>query len=176
MNTLLMMMGGSGTRYGADIPKQYIEIDGKPIFSYIIENYDKLDNVDYIVVVSHEDWVSFVEDEMKARNIQTPWSVVKGGDTRSESVLNGLTEAMRVGGADDVALIHDATHPYVDAEGVTAIIDAVNEFGGATLGAPEYDTMYQMTEDQFIDKVIPRQLIVSGASPEAFKPGQIKDI
>ena len=51
MNILMLMMGGSGTRFGADIPKQYVKVEGKPIFSYILKGYDDCDFIDAIVVV-----------------------------------------------------------------------------------------------------------------------------
>ena len=175
-NILLMMMGGSGTRFGADIPKQYIEIDNVPIFAYIIDKYAKMPEIDEMVIVSHKDWINFVEEWLSKLAVKTPWIVTVGGETRSESVFNGLKAMKEFASSEDVILIHDATHPYVDIEGTVKIIDAVNEFGGATLGAFQYDTVYQMNEDHFIEKVVPRQKIVSGASPEAFRFGDIYDI
>ena len=175
-NFLLMMMGGSGTRFGADIPKQYIEIDDIPVFVYIVEKYSKMSEIDEMIIVSHKDWIDFVEDWVKRLDVKIPWKITAGGDTRSESVYNGLTAMKESAAADDVVLIHDATHPYVDIQGTKDVIDAVNEFGGATLGAFQYDTVYQMNEEHFIEKVVPRQEIVSGASPEAFRFGEIYEI
>ncbi len=57
MNILLLMMGGSGTRFGADIPKQFILVEEKPIFSYILNKYDKMDTIDEIIVISHKHWI-----------------------------------------------------------------------------------------------------------------------
>ena len=68
-NFLLMMMGGSGTRFGADIPKQYIEIDDIPVFAYIIDKYSKVPEIDEMVIVSHKDWIDFVEDWVKRRTL-----------------------------------------------------------------------------------------------------------
>ena len=65
MNTVLLMMGGSGTRFGAAIPKQYIKVNNRPIFSYILEGYNKLECVDKIIIVSHADWVDYVEEVAK---------------------------------------------------------------------------------------------------------------
>lgn len=112
----------------------------------------------------------------KKCDIKVPFNVVAGGDTRSESVFNGLTDIKRFAGENDVVLIHDATHPYVDIEGTKGVIDAVNQFGGATLGAFQYDTVYRMNAEHFIEEVVPRQEIVSGASPEAFRFGDIYEI
>ena len=82
MNTVLLMMGGSGTRFGADIPKQYIKVNDRPIFSYILEAYNKLDCVDKIIIVSHTDWVSYVEVIAKESKADKLYRVVTGGATR----------------------------------------------------------------------------------------------
>ena len=175
-NILLLMMGGSGTRFGADIPKQYIEIENIPIFSYILKKYAQMNEVQEIVIVSHKDWLEFVCEWAEKCEIKVPWHVTAGGDTRSASVFNGLKEIKKFANDNDVILIHDATHPYVDVQGTKDVIDAVNEFGGATLGAFQYDTVYKMNEEHFIEEVVPRQEIVSGASPEALKFGDIYKI
>ena len=176
MNTVLFMMGGTGTRFGADIPKQYIEIEGRPIYTYVVEAYAGIDEIDNIVIVSHADWIDFVHQTNEKLGLKKIAGVVAGGSTRSESVLNGLNKISEFGAAHDVVLIHDATHPYVDKEGTLKIIESVKKHGGATLGACQYDTMYMMDENNMLTKVVPRQFIVSGASPEAFEFGTIYDI
>ena len=71
-------------------------------------------------------------------------------------------------------MIHDITHPYMDTEGNRKIVEAVKEFGGATLGQRQYDTVYQMNATtHMLERVVPRETIVSGASPEAFRYGDL---
>lgn len=176
MNTVLLMMGGSGTRFGASIPKQYIKVNDRPIFSYILEGYNKLDFVDKIIIVSHADWVDYVNDIAKEINADKLYKVVCGGDTRSDSVKNGLICASEYSNDNDVILIHDATHPYVDEKGTKEVIEAVKEFGGATLASFNYDTVYRMDDDHILTNIEPRFNIVAGASPEAFTFKRIYDI
>lgn len=175
-NILLMMMGGSGTRLGADIPKQYLEVAGKPIFHYIVKKYAEMSEIDTICIVSHADWIEFVQNAISDIAFSARVIVTAGGDNRSASVRNGLRAVAEFASEKDVVMIHDATHPYVDCEGTLAVIEAVNEVGGATLGARQYDTCYLMDESQNLKKVIPRQELVSGASPEAFRFGDISRI
>mgnify|MGYP003297763320 CR=1 FL=1 len=175
-NHLLLMMGGSGTRLGADRPKQYIEVEGMPIFAYILEAYDKLDCIDTIVIVSHSSWFDYVEEWKEKLNLSKRIIITGGGTNRSESVKNGLIALEPYAEAKDSVLLHDATHPYVDKEGTEGVIEALKEYEGATLGAYQYDTVYKITEDDVIEKVIPRQLVVSGASPEAFIYDRIYEI
>ena len=176
MNTVLLMMGGSGTRFGADKPKQYIEVGGRPIFSYILEGYNSLPDVDKIIIVSHADWIDYVQEIARGINADKLYRVVAGGETRSESVKNGLKAAAEFSSDDDVILIHDATHPYVDAEGTREVIEGVKEYGGATLAQFNYDTVYRMDDDHILTNIEPRFNIVAGASPEAFTFGRIYDI
>ena len=176
MNTVLLMMGGSGTRFGAAIPKQYIKVNDRPIFSYILEGYNKLECVDKIIIVSHADWVDYVEEVAKEIGADKLYKVVTGGDTRSDSVKNGLICASEYSSDDDVIMIHDATHPYVDKKGTQEVIEAVKEFGGATLASFNYDTVYKMDDDHILTNIEPRFNIVAGASPEAFTFKKIYDI
>ena len=168
-NILLLMMGGSGTRFGADIPKQFIEVNGKPVFSYIIEKYLALDVVSDIVCVCHASWLDFTRDWVASRVSSCSVRVVEGGASRSESVRNGLAAVAEDAAAEDVVLIHDATHPYVDEENLNKVVFAAQRNGGATLGARQYDTVYGINpETGILEEVIPRDTVVTGASPEAF--------
>ena len=173
MNYLLLMMGGSGTRLGADRPKQYIEIDGIPIFVYILNSYDKVECIDEIIIVSNDMCIDYVQNWINNLQLNKPTSIVAGGKTRSHSVYNGLKEVSKTAKNDDIVLLHDATHPYVDEKGTLNVIEAIEEYGGATLGAFQYDTVYRMNDEGFITDVIPRQELVAGASPEGFKFGKI---
>lgn len=176
MNTVLLMMGGSGTRFGADKPKQYIEVGGRPIFSYILEGYNRLEDVDRIIIVSHADWIGYAEEIAREIGADKLYRVVAGGATRSESVKNGLIAAAEYSKPEDVILIHDATHPYVDAQGVSEVIEGVRTYGGATLAQFNYDTVYRMDDEHILTNIEPRFNIVAGASPEAFTFGRIYDI
>ena len=168
MNILLLMMGGSGTRLGTEIPKQYIEINNRPIFSYILEAHQECEYIDKIVIVSNAAWLDYVHTWVANLNADKVASVVKGGPNRSTSVLNGLLAVKDWASDDDIILIHDATHPYCDSEGIKQVIVAVKEVGGATLGQAQYDTVYQTFEDGRIEKTLQRRFVFSGASPEAF--------
>lgn len=169
MNHCLLMMGGIGSRFGADRPKQYIEVDGRPVFIYILKRLFQLKCIDKIIVVSNEVWIDFVNQSVgKFIGDTDRILITRGGTSRSESVKNGLMVLKKYALDDDVVLIHDATHPYVDEKGILEVIRAVKKYGGATLAAKQYDTCYMVNEKNEIESVIPRQFLVSGASPEAF--------
>ena len=176
MNAMLLMMGGSGTRFGKDRPKQYTLVDDRPLFSYILQKADATSCIDRMVVVSHADWVDYASEWCSKSLKRLPFDVVSGGSNRSESVLNGLAKLSSYAKDSDVVLIHDATHPYLDSEGIVQVVDAVKEYGGATMASKNYDTVYRTNENGFLACVEPREYIVSGASPEAFRFGDIYSI
>lgn len=176
MNIMLLMMGGTGTRFGADIPKQYILIKNKPVFSYILKKLNSVPDIDKVIIVSHHDWLDYVNDWVKRIHADKVVNVVSGGNSRSESVLCGLQAADAFASPDDVIMIHDATHPYVDEEGIAGCIEGVKRYGAATLGAFQYDTCYEKDKDGFVVGVIPREKVVSAGSPECFRFGDIFSI
>ena len=173
MNSCLLMMGGSGVRLGADRPKQFVEIDGKPVFAHILGGLNVDAEIDRIIVVTHQDWTGFVEEWCGRIRADKVYGVVPGGTTRSGSVRNGLKKASEIASEDDIVLIHDATHPYVDHTGMKELVEAVRECGAATMAQRQYDTCYNIDENDLITMVAPRQFVVSGASPEAFRFGDI---
>ena len=168
MNAVIVMLGGVGQRFGAPIPKQFSMINGHPLYLPILSHYARLDSIDLICVVCHREWI----DKVKQWDEGIPKKVIHtvGGSTRSHSVKNGIEAIKPYCSSDDVVLIHDSTHPYLDTPAVEKIIHAVKEYGAATLATYGYDTVYQLDNSQdFLADVLPRQYVVNGASPEAFK-------
>lgn len=176
MNICLLMMGGSGIRFGADRPKQFITIKSKPIFAYILDGLNQSEHIDKIIVVAHGEWLDFVEEWKERINAYKVYKIISGGSTRSESVKNGLIAAAEIANDSDIVLIHDATHPYVDIKSMGEIVKAVKKYGAATMVQRQYDTCYCIDENDMITSVTPRQFVVSGASPEAFMFGDIYKI
>lgn len=172
----MLMMGGSGTRFGAERPKQFTLVHDRPLFSYILEKANNIPEINYITVVSHHSWLDYVQEWCRKIVTNVPFHVAGGGDTRSESVLNGLHSLEEVLSPADVVLIHDATHPYLDPQAVRLVAEAASKYGGATVASKNYDTVYRTDREGFLEKVEPRELIVAGASPEAFRYGDILDI
>lgn len=168
-NIALIMMGGSGTRFGANIPKQFVEVDGRPVFTYLLEAYEKYESVDLIYAVCHKDWLDFTSNYASELKINKLEEVIAGGSSRSQSVQYGLNAIAKKAKPSDVILIHDVTHPFIDKENVSRCIDYALLEGASTLVGACFDTMYQISEDNHIEKVVPRERIVSATAPECFK-------
>lgn len=172
----LLMMGGIGSRFGADLPKQFTEVGGKPLFTYIVRKLATLREINGIVIVVNPLYVEKTHEWIHQFCPNKVLKIVEGGASRSDSVFNGLKALKGIAKTDDVVLMHDATHPYVDVEGTNKVIKMVNQYGSSTLVSCNYDTTYQIDDNNNVVSVIPRKYNVAGASPEGFKYQQIYDI
>ena len=170
------MMGGVGSRFGAKLPKQFTDIDGKPLFTYIAKKLSRQTCISGIVIVVHADYMSLTREWLDKEDVGKVVAVVSGGETRSESVFNGLKALVGIAADDDVVLMHDATHPYVDEVGLEKVVQMVSKYGSATLASLNFDTTYLMDDDNNVKDVIPRRNVIAGASPEGFRFRQIYDI
>lgn len=171
-NILMLMMAGKGTRLGADRPKQYLEVDGIPIFAYILYAYWKTTRIDQMILVIPPEWKEYTEHWVRRLLMDVPYIITDGAEERSLSLQKGVAAAREIATDKDVLLIHDVTHPYVDETGLDEVIRVTRNVGAATLAQGEYDTVYRRNGDMLQD-VLPRQEVVSGASPEAFRFGII---
>ena len=177
MNTVILTMGGSGTRFGADIPKQFTLIDDVPIFAYLLKKINDSNIIDRIVIVTNGDFVDYTKEWVEKISANKVYNVVIGGSSRSESVFNGLKCVKEYANDNDIVLIHDATHPYFDYEGTEKVVGAIDLYDAASLVSCEYDTVYLQDEHtNFIESEIPKKKVVVGASPEGFKFGKIYEI
>ena len=173
MICLLVKMGGSGVRFGADIPKQYVELNGHPLFYWLLIQYKSLNIVDKYILVSNPNWLQYTERIAREVLGEQLLGVVAGGDTMSKSIYNGVMYGRSVLSDDDVLLIHDVTNPVVADEQIPEVIAAARDRGFCVLTTEQVHTIYHIDSDDNIEYVIPRQEVSSGYSPEGFLYGKI---
>src|SRR5438128_3646142 len=109
----LVLAGGGGTRFGTDVPKQFLRLAGEPILLRTLRTLGQA-GLDQLVVVAHANWLSEAEELVRLANPAPRATVVVGGETRNESALNGLGALQAA--PDDVVLIHDAVRPLLPLE------------------------------------------------------------
>ena len=167
MNIAILLSGGTGTRLGADIPKQYIEVNGRTIISYCLERLEACDDIDAIQVVADPAWQETIAE--------TRFTKIKGfslpGATRQLSILNGLEDVRAYANDKDIVIIHDAARPLVSTELLERIVNAAKEHQGAMPVLPMKDTVYYSEDGQTIDSLLNRKCIYAGQAPEAFNFG-----
>ena len=133
-----MLAGGSGTRVkSSKIPKQFIEIGGKPIIIYTLENMLKVKRFDYIYIAVHKDYEDYMNEQVK-KNIPESEKVrvILGGKERMDTINNVTTAITNDNGIhdDDVIVIHDAVRPFVTEKILNDSIDCAAEYGACVCG------------------------------------------
>lgn len=166
MNIALILAGGTGSRIGADIPKQYIKVAGQPIIAYCLQTFEKHDQIDAIWVVAEKEWHSLIR-EWSGEKVQ---GFSKPGANRQLSILNGLKGIRNWASDEDVVIIHDAARPLVSMEMITDCLEACVTHEGVMPAIPVKDTVYYGVDGR-IESLLERSRIVAGQAPEAFRLG-----
>ena len=134
MNIALIFAGGTGTRMkSGSIPKQFLEIFGKPTIIHTLEKFDECDMVDEIVIVCLKDWISHLKGLLDKFNIKKAVKILEGGATGFESRYKGISYlAERENrSADDIVLIHDGVRPMIADKLIKECIEAARKHGNA---------------------------------------------
>ncbi len=123
-NIAVIFAGGSGKRMNTvSRPKQFLELNGKPVMIYTLELFDNHPQIDGIVVVCIQSWISFLEKQLKKFEINKVVSIVPGGETGQDSIFNGLEAACQIYGVNNVnVLIHDGVRPLITEDTISKCI------------------------------------------------------
>lgn len=167
MNTAIIVAAGSGKRFGSDIPKQFIEIDGKPLIIHTLERFEACRSVDEIVLVLSENGRDeFVRTKLGS-HITKLRSVVTGGTTRAGSVLNGLLAAAENAAAEVVA-VHDGARPLISVDEIDRVIAEAHRSGAACLVASVTDTIKSIRGGE-IAATLDRDKLRRAMTPQCFR-------
>lgn len=169
MNTAAVILaGGVGKRMGADRPKQFLEIRGKPIIAHTIENFQRNSNVDAVVVVCVEDWIGRLEGIVAEYGLDKVEAIVPGGETSHDSTRNGMFFLRGRLGEGDYVIIHDAARPILPQAAIDEMMRVAKEHGNASLAIPCYETIIY-TEDQLSGvKELDRNSLMRVQTPQAY--------
>lgn len=172
MVTALLLSGGTGTRMGTQVPKQYIEVDDRPIIYYCMQTLFRHEGIDAVQIVADELWRETILDSLKelgakSRGFSAP------GKTRQLSILNGLEDIRKYASDKDYVLIHDAARPLLSAKQISDCLDAVAAgHDGALPVLPMKDTVYFSEDGGSITSLLERSRVFAGQAPEIFALGK----
>ena len=173
MNTVLMLAGGVGARMGANIPKQFIRIKGKPIIAYTLDILEKNQNIDAVEIVcvhGFEDMLTQIIDEYGFQKVR--W-ICEGGPTFSLSVYNGLKNLRNTLEPDDLVMIHMSVSPFAGDEIIDDSIRVASEKGNAISENPCLLCMGSHDTDEYSTKRVLRETITGLNTPQTFRFGEI---
>lgn len=137
----IIFAGGTGNRMNTvSRPKQFLELQGKPIIIYTLELFDNHPLIDGIVVVCLESWIPFLQKQIKKFEISKVVEIVPGGETGQKSIYNGLVAASKHYDEDSIVLIHDGVRPLITEKTISDNIDVVKKYGNCITCVPATET------------------------------------
>jgi 2-C-methyl-D-erythritol 4-phosphate cytidylyltransferase len=180
MNRIFAILpaAGLGTRMGAETPKQFLELDGTPIVIHTVRRVASCALITDIVVATRADVVASLEASLRAEKFKQKVSVIRGGDSRQESVTLALQQ---VPDDAELVLVHDAVRPFVTVEQIARVIEEARRCKAAILGIPAMDTVKEvkrasLPEDvALITGTIPRERVVLAQTPQVFAAKLLKE-
>ncbi len=173
MNLAIVIAGGSGTRMGLDIPKQFVNIYDKPVIIYTLEGFERHPMIDEIEVVCIDGWHDVLKAYARQFGITKLKRVVSGGKTGQESIRNGVFALEGYLSDDDTVIIHDGIRPLVDKEVLTDVIVTCRKYGNAVTSMPYNEQIFVVDDELSTVKYIPRETIRRVATPQAYKFGKL---
>ena len=175
MTTAIILAGGVGSRVGAERPKQFVEVLGKPILAYTIEIFETHPEVDAIEVVCHKSWKIYLEDMISKYDYKKVKWIVDGGNTFQDSVINGVNALKDKISRKDYVLIQYGAAPFTSKKIVTDVIRVMKKKGSAVTGTPCYQLLGSK-EGNISKKWVNRDLYVQIACPYGFEYGYLLDV
>lgn len=170
MNTALIFAGGSGKRMNnSSIPKQFLKLYGKEIILYTVEQFEKHEEIDAIVVVCLESWIDYLKKILKEHGIKKVKWIVPGGATGQESIYNGLCALEQNCEVDEtIVLIHDGVRPMINEELIHKNIVSVRENGSAVTVSPAVETIIRTEADGGVAHIMDRGQCTLARAPQSF--------
>ena len=169
-NIAVILAGGSGSRFGRDLPKQFLKVAGKKVIEHTIDVFEHNDLIDEIAVVTRSEFISDVEQLVINNHYGKVRKILVGGKERYHSSLSAINAYTN---DSDNLIFHDAVRPLVNDRIINDCIEALKEYDAVDVAIPVADTIIQVDEADCIAAIPTRSLLRSGQTPQCFKRGVI---
>ncbi|HTS68359.1 MAG TPA: 2-C-methyl-D-erythritol 4-phosphate cytidylyltransferase [Terriglobia bacterium] len=156
---------GTGIRMGGGTPKQFLSLEGVPIFVHTLRKFAACDAIDNIILGVRPEDMDRASKAMDSERLGKKVRLIAGGASRQETVARCLDEAPP---ETDVVVVHDAVRPFVELDMIRQVVEAARREGAVILAIPSIDTVKKV-ERQTITGTIPRERIVLAQTPQAFR-------
>ncbi|MCD4655947.1 MAG: 2-C-methyl-D-erythritol 4-phosphate cytidylyltransferase [Planctomycetes bacterium] len=164
---LVLVAGGSGSRFNSKQRKQYVNLDGKPIIIHTLAKFINIEEISEIVIVLPENDIEFVRNEVsKYFSEYKKLKFVIGGSERVYSVINGFNSLTK---SIDIVLIHDAVRPFIEKNSIVQTIMEAKNTGAAIVAVSVKDTLKKTNDNLLIEQTLNRQYLYAAQTPQVFK-------
>lgn len=169
-NIAIIIAGGVGKRMGQSIPKQFININDKPVLVYTLESFQKHPQIDAIELVCLDGWRNVARAYAEQYGISKLKWIVTGGESGQESIRNGVYNLEGKVADDDVILIHDGVRPLLNSEVISDVIVKCQKYGNAVTSMPYNEQIFVIDPDDetTTEKYIPRETLRRVSTPQAY--------
>lgn len=172
-NIAVIFAGGSGKRMNTvSRPKQFLELNGKPVIIYTLELFDNHPQIDGIICVCIEPWIPFLQKQLKKFEINKVGSIVPGGTTGQDSIYNGLDATLKTYDSDCNVLIHDGVRPLITEQTISDCIATVEASGNCITCVPATETFVVRQQDGALEIPTRTNSLIARA-PQCFRLADI---
>lgn len=173
MNIAIIFAGGSGVRMGAGIPKQFLEVEGKPVLIYTLKQFQYHRRIDKIYLSVKEEYIPYAQSLIDEFRITKVAGIVPGGATSQDSIYQALQRAAAENPEDSIVLLHDGVRPFITYDVITENIKSVKKYGNAITCTACYETILLSEDGIGVDDVTNRDQTFAAQAPQSF---YLKDI
>lgn len=168
-NYVVLLAGGIGKRMGADIPKQFLEVGGKPIIVHTLKNFQRNAQIEKIVVVCLKEWIGPLKTMLAKHALTKVAWIVEGGDTSHDSIRNGVFFLRDKVDAGDFVIVHDAVRPVLPQKAIDEVIRVAHEKGNASSSIACHPPIIYTEDFESGITDIDRDHVMLTASPQTFR-------
>ena len=174
----VILAGGIGTRMGnVEKPKQFLDLGGKPVIIHTIEKFVIHPGFDAVLVLVPQAWVSYTRDIVRRQiPLKDKITVLPGGNTRNETIMNAINYIDEEYGLDDdtVIVTHDSVRPFLTHRIINENIEAAQQYGACDTVIPATDTIVE-GDSEAITAIPDRRRMYQGQTPQSFKAKLLRD-
>jgi len=176
MNVAIILAGGSGTRFGAEMPKQYIEVLGKPVLAYVLEGFQASPDTDAIAIVCQPEFNETVSGIVRKYGIDKLRWIIPGGESCPISIQKGVFGLRSALAPEDSILLHMSVSPLISAEDIASALHVCHERGCCFTMHPVNICMARRTCSNWAEENAPKEQFIELNTPWAFRYGEILDL
>ena len=177
----VIVAGGVGSRMGANMPKQFLDLNGRPIIMHTLQAFLDCAELEQIYMGVHPEWVDYMAD-LVLQHIdvqeQSRVHLVPGGAERNDTIMNVIAQIEKDHGTDEVHYIitQDGVRPFVSQRLIKEHVEAVVQYDAVNTAIPAVDTIMVSKDGQFIDDIPERKYLYQVQTPQSFRMDLLKNL
>lgn len=169
----IILAGGIGSRFGGEQPKQFLDLNGKPVIVHTVEKFQENNLIDDVLIVCVKDWQNHLQNLMEKYELSKVKWIVEGGATSHDSTRNGIFFLRNILSDDDYIVIHDAARPILPQKAIDNMLETAKKHGNASLAIPCHETLIITDNQKSGVEQMDRNRVMRIQTPQAYKYGPI---